>query len=423
MGDVTLSFVQPPEVYFLFSYAFRDCKNRLVGVDQLERLRRALQRADGDQGNDPTVRFDDRTVYYSFSDSFCTPREMPLVIDISPGNIPIGGEATVLNGELAGVDLIPKLLQIRLSQHGCATIRVLFEWPLGKAATFGSDFLDFLLCTLRQRARSYADATWAELEPLWYGAMRSKLCQQRPIDSYLVLFSAGIRVTCGRGEFLLGELKRGGRKDSETDPGVTEKMVVGLAISSYLWPHYSDDFVRTFLQTDVSTTDYEFQFIAWRNALLYSEPQPLAPPAEYGDYLKDMLLALELLFIIRSSLQLLDSEIDTRIGHSILERGASSLPLRTYATYRGLLQYFDRWLVSITGWRRINRYAVISHFHDFLASALEAMRIHVWLNAIDDKINLLRDAVRVQTARVSAMNMLLLTVVLVVLTLLMILRM
>jgi hypothetical protein len=201
-----------------------------------------------------------------------------------------------------------------------------------------------------------------------------------------------------------------------------EKMLVGLAISSYLWPRYSGKFVKKFLMSDISTTKDEFQFIAWRNALIYFEGKETEFPATYREYLYDMLLGLELLFLIRSSLQVLDTTIDREIGQKLISSGANPLKLVKFKSYYNALVYFDRWLLSIAGWKTINRYAVISHFHHFLKHGLQAMRIESWLTTTSDKISFLRDTVKVQSNMIATINLVFLTLILVGLTIFLILK-
>ena len=98
------------------------------------------------------------------------------------------------------------------------------------------------------------------------------------------------------------------------------------------------------------------------------------------------------------------------------------LKLDKFEDYRNILKYFDRWALLLTGWRKINRYAIISHFHDFLMFALQTMRIDIWLTTIENKINLLRDIVKAQSDMVSTINLIVLSLILVVLTIFLIFK-
>ena len=422
MGNVKFIFTNEIEVYFFLSYRFIDDKGNLIPLDELKKFRDRII------GDTPKlvreIRFDNKKAYYSFFDSFCTEENMPLVISIAPNEVNIINNARVMNGEVTESDILPSDMQIRLSKYGAATIRVLFKLPPDKAKAFDDDFLYLILKSLKEeQAPRYANAVWQNFCEIWNKNSEYRLPDElKQIDIYLVLFLSGIKVIYGDKEIKLTDLKKDDVNIQQNILKYIEKMLVGLAISSYLWPKYSNDFVQKFIRSDLSTTENEFQFIAWRNALIYFEGEETGYPTKYREYLYDMLLGLELLFIMRSTLQLLDVTIDKKISQGLIYSGINPLKLIKFKEYNNILEYFDRWILLLTGWRRIHRYAMISHFHDFLRFGLEAMRVEIWLATISNKISLLRDTIKVQSDRVSTINLVILTLILVVLTIFLILK-
>ena len=359
-----------------------------------------------------------------FFDSFCTDENMPLVVSISPNKVNIGKDSENLNGEITEDSVSPMSIQIRLSQYGIATIRVFFKLTPDKTKIFDNNFLALLLKDLKHQGKEYANTAWRIFCGIWNKISQYQISKHESehIDIYMVLFSRGIEVRYNDKKIMLADLKRGNKNISKNIIEDIKKMLVGLAISSYLWPRYSKDFVKKFIMSDISTTENEFQFIAWRNALIYFEGEKTELPVTYRNYLYDMLLGLELLFLIRSSLQLLDVTVDREISQRLIRSRINLLKLIKFKSYHHALEYLDRWLLAITGWRQIDRYAVITHFHDFLKVALQAMRIDIWLNTVSNKISLLRDIVKVQSDKIATMNLIFLTLILVVLTIFLIFK-
>ena len=422
MSSIEFVFTKEIEVYFFFSYKFLDERGNLIPLSELKKFRDEIPKTRPKLLED--IEFDNKKAYYSFFDSFCTDENMPLVVSISPNKVNIGKDGEILNGEITKDDVMPMLIQIRLSQYGIATIRVFFKLTPDKTKIFDNNFLALLLKDLKHQGEEYANAAWRIFCGIWHKISQYQISEPEleHMDIYMVLFSRGIEVRYDDKKIMLADLKRGNKNIPQSIIEDIKKMLVGLAISSYLWPRYSKDFVKKFIMSDISTTENEFQFIAWRNALIYFEGETTELPATYRDYLYDILLGLELLFLIRSSLQLLNVTVDREIGQRLIRSRISLLRLVKFKSYHHALEYLDRWLLAITGWRLINRYAVISHFHDFLKIALQAMRIDIWLNTVGDKINLLRDIVKVQSDKIATMNLVLLTLMLVGLTVLLIFK-
>ena len=384
MNSVKFIFTDEIEAYFFLSYGFTDDKGNLIPLDELRKFRDRIISDTPKVVRDKEIGFDNKRTYYSFFDCFCTEENMPLVIAISPNEVGVEKDASVMNGDISESDILPSDIQIRLSQYGIATIRLLFKLPPDKVKTFDNEFLNFLLTYLRDSiAKDYANTTGQNFLRIWNKNSEYKISELKHIDTYLTLFSKGISVRYEDDEISLTDLKKDDTNISQNIRKSIEKMLVGLAISSYIWPNYSEDFVQKFIISDVSITENEFQFISWRNALIYYKGKETELPITYPDYLEDMLLSLELLFIIRSSLQLLDTTIDREISQRLVCSGINPLKLLKFRGYYNLLRYFDRWLLLIGGWRMINRYALISHFHDFLKVGLQAMRVEAWLTTIN----------------------------------------
>jgi len=419
MNSVNFIFTKETKVYFLFSYRFIDYKGKLIPLDELEKFRYKITKDTPKLINN--IRFDNKKAYYSFFDSFCTEENMPLVISIDLNELPTEEDTHTINGEISK-KYMPSEIQIRLSQYGVATVRILFNLHSNRPRTFDKEFLDLILRILKLQAKEYVGNIWRNFCEIWNKNSEYKISKSKEIDIYLILLLSGIKVKYDNKEIILTELKKDDINISQITRKNIEKILVGLALSSYLWPKYSEDFIQKFLRSDLSTTKNEFQFVAWRNALIYFEGEEAELPTPYYYYLEDMILGLELLFQIRSSLQLLDFIIDKEISQKLVHSTINPLQLIKVRSNYKILEYFDRWLLLIAGWKRINRYAVISHFHDFLKFALDAMRIDVWLYTVRDKIDLLKETTRTQSNMIVTINLVLLTLILVGLTFFLILK-
>jgi hypothetical protein len=419
---VEFVFTEQPELFFFLSYEFMDTKGNLIPVDELKSFRDRIAISLPTQFKPEGVRFENRNTYYSFAEGFCREENMPLAIGFIPSLVDIGDEASIMNGETKEEDTAPNDIQIKLSQYGIATIKVVFKVPPDRAKVFNNDFVEYTVRTLKERSLRYGAAVWQEFVRVWNEESSERLITQaNRIDLFLVSYVRGVKVRIDDKEFPLTSLKTDDLSIPDDTRNTIRKMLVGLAISSYLWSEYSERFVSEFIESDVSTTEKELQFIAWRNALIYYEGEKAAQPARYREYLDDMILGLELLFTIRSSLQLLDTIINRKIVRKLKPLGINPLKVFKLQSYYRLSEYFDSWLLSITGWRQFNRYGIISHFHDFLLSGLRAMRIETWLTAIEDKITILKGSIRVKSNTLVTINLLLLTLILVCLTILLIL--
>ncbi|RJS83424.1 hypothetical protein CW713_03945 [Methanophagales archaeon] len=145
MNSVKFIFTDEIEAYFFLSYGFTDDKGNLIPLDELRKFRDRIISDTPKVVRDKEIGFDNKRTYYSFFDCFCTEENMPLVIAISPNEVGVEKDASVMNGDISESDILPSDIQIRLSQYGIATIRLLFKLPPDKVKTFDNEFLNFLV--------------------------------------------------------------------------------------------------------------------------------------------------------------------------------------------------------------------------------------------------------------------------------------
>ena len=89
MDSIKFIFTNEIEVCFFLSYRFIDNKGNLIPLDELKKFRDKIKRDTPKLVRDKEIEFDNRKTHYSFFNSFCTEKNMPLVISIDPNKVNI----------------------------------------------------------------------------------------------------------------------------------------------------------------------------------------------------------------------------------------------------------------------------------------------------------------------------------------------
>lgn len=384
------------------------------------------------------IERDGRETYYSFTDEFVAveqnfPLVLPVATESNGGPDRTGDERFRSLASKAPYEV--KEVEVRLTGYGIGIVRIEYDLHLENASDLedvdeSDDEVDKYIesvQTCRNEADSLAKEVWNEFMELWNDhasfAVDDQDAEEALVDRYPVIYLRNTKVNMENQDMPLPHVKRGEHRDTVFDDDTwkeIQRRIIGLAQVSRVWRDYTDEFVANYMETDLSTTYNEYQFVDWQNSvLIYHEGA--AGETSYSDYLRDMVLSLELLFTIQCSLRTLEMLIDDRTRRTFPEkpdgwlRSVNPLKLREYYD---AIEDFDRWLMVINDWRKYDRYGYIAHFHDFLKTGFHEMRIDEWLATIDDKLNQMNATYRVRSERLETYNLIVLTVVLVVLTIL-----
>lgn len=440
--ELEFVFGDQVEIFIFDSYKFvmDDEEDYLVPQEKIEAFRERLNE-DGTNGllNGKQAKFDSRNTHYGYAESFSEENEkskekLPLVVPLSVEEVadlineekdqrvtPVSDTASESedNRTLANA-------HIRLTQHGIASIRFHYKVDMDKYSidTGKVDALANYERECKDASEELGEKIWDSLVEAWNETSDVTLAtdDKSYLDRYTAVFSKDIDIKQGhRADLPLTTIKTGTDKLSEENEEKVKRQLTGIGFLSTNWPFYSSDFVDEYIESDLAVTETEFQFMDWDSAffMFYVDTQDEEKWEElhdnYRNYLNDMLLGIELLFIIRSSLRLLESLID-ELSDDHINTSYVQNPFRLKSYYKQL-DKLDRWLTSINDWRTIYRYAQISHLHEFLSSGLNEMRIDSWLDTIENRLGHLRDIYRVRSTKLETINQILLTTVSVLLAL------
>lgn len=449
--DIAFNFVDTTDIYFSLSYRFiaeQGSESDLISFKELSSFGTKLEES---ENSAPFINavYDKRKTSYSLSQDFCDPskQNLPFVVSINLNTlIPdqsidagVGAPSEMSSGNNR---IVLQDAMVRISHYGVGSVRLHYEirWEEG-------DFEEFTGVINRLREDSgvttapddtgYAHRIWREFIEIWNRlADRNVRTTPRQIDHYMTVFSRGINVTYQGTTFPLVHTK-GEPVDKEYEEEINndtaqlaKQKLIGVNKVSNLWPQYTTAHVEEEIRKDLSQTRLEYQFVNWKNAFILRDSRSEKEKAlseeegteKFADYFQDMLLAIELLLMMRSSLQLLESLIDEESKRFFNKntRLWGIINIQDLQDYYFSIERFDEWLASTKHWRRIERHTAIAHYHSFLNEARSSMRVNNWLNTIDEKLDHLRNTYYIQSNKLEAVNLIGLTIILVVLTIILV---
>lgn len=430
---MTFDFQFSGTVRYSISYSFsfinrNDTKRSLIPFDELESFQQDINNKNATENevdlleDGEFISYDHRETDYSFSKTFDKKKEkMPFVIPISSGNDLSRSRRWPPISEHGNNELTRELaVEMRITRFGVASVNFHYSVDMNQFGS-GDDKLNGFVRWEREHAeecRERAEEIWRDFSKLWNEHSHFGV-QPVPeyIDDYSILYVDGITVKNEDDKFPITEIKQ---DQSQISAGLEQdikKRLAGYSIISLQWPEYSPNFLNRLLEKDLSSTNKEFQFVGLDTAFILNNEGNSSE--SYHSYLMDMVLGLEFLFLIRSSLQLLEELIDEK-NEEITSYGASAVPglqnpfeLLAYYKY---LETFDRWLVSIKDWKSLDRHAEMTHFLEFLNGGMNEMRLDRHLDAVDEKVSEQRETFQLRADRFQELYIIILTVLLIVLT-------
>lgn len=430
---MSIDFEFSGTVRYSISYSFgfinRDGGGRnLIPFDELENFQQKINNRNASENgidlleDGEFISYDQRETDYSFSKSFDRKKEkMPFVIPVSSPNERSRSRRWPPISEHNDDELTQELaVEMRITRFGVASVNFHHSVDMNQFGV-GDEKLNGFVRWEREHAeqcRKRAEDIWQDFATLWN---KHTPFEVRPdpqyIDDYSILYVDGITVSNEDDTFPITEIKReNSQLDSELGQDI-KKRLAGYSIISLQWPEYSPTFLDQFLEKDLSSTNKEFQFVGLDTAFILNNEENSSE--SYHGYLMDMVLGLEFLFLIRSSLQLLEELIDekndeiTSYSTNIVPGIQNPLELMSYYKH---LETFDRWLVSIKDWKSLDRHAEMTHFLEFLNGGMNEMWVDRHLNAVDEKVSEQRETFQLRADRFQELYIIILTAILIVLT-------
>lgn len=445
----SVSFNNDVDVYFQIAFKFVQKSNgEFVSDDILEKeIQNNLRDVDETQFDlNQITRVS--TMNYTFSETLSNGQFFPL-------EIPVSNHATVLESS-AGLTMEPPIIDddeededilgyidrdivlkdtsVLLSQYSVGYIRVHY-----RIVREDLDLTGYIDCidTCREhlglkKARDYknnvrtdyAQNLWDDFCSVWNGYCATEIKETlQTVDHYFVTRCRGIEVETEDGTVAAVDVLS---EQNTVSPDIRfeiKQKLLGINNISPLWKDYTDRYVSREFERNVATSRVELQLINWKNAFILRNDELSAVDTESGKkkfdkYFGDLLVGLEILLMLRTSLRLLEMRLDEQ-GNSLFGTQTSLLetidPRQIQQFYKSV-EYFDEWLTDVKGWRRINRHAGIRHYHSFLKMGIDEMRVKDWIETTDEKLDQMRETYYARSNKFEAINQTILAIIIAVLT-------
>lgn len=198
-----------------------------------------------------------------------------------------------------------------------------------------------------------------------------------------------------------------------------KKKIIGLLNTSTAWREYSVEYVNQVFRKEISATTNEVQLISSKHGLFIRDEYGMSKETnfetEYNNYFADMVLAIDLYIIMRSSMRIIDEKINEEMDQLFTEENTvfeKYNPVRAVRVigYEENIREYDEWIAEIKEWKYISRHGKIQHFHRFLSTGYDNLHIDQWLDETEESVNHLRRAYGSRSDRISTISNIVLTI-------------